>query len=100
MKLLEELSGTGQLIRDNEAPSNVRYDIRRFQGLAASGLPIPGLFRIEGTIDVGSLLESEKCVDVPLNLRLEDGRTLRITLADRTGRVLSEGHGPTRCLCC
>jgi hypothetical protein len=33
-------------------------------------------------------------------LRLEDGRALPVTLADACGRVLSEGHGPSRCQCC
>jgi hypothetical protein len=35
-----------------------------------------------------------------MTLRLEDGRALAITLVDIEGRVLSEGHGPTKCLCC
>jgi hypothetical protein len=35
-----------------------------------------------------------------LTLRLQDGRALGITIADTTGRVLAEGHGPSRCLCC
>ena len=29
-----------------------------------------------------------------------DGRKLRITLVDADGRILAEGHGPSRCLCC
>jgi|SRR5678816_3831686 len=100
MKLVEQLSGSGPLIRDNEILFTVRYDIRRFQGMSSSGLPIPGMFRIEGMLDVESSEKLEGCVDRPLTLRLEDGRALRIRVADRSGRILSEGHGPTKCLCC
>jgi hypothetical protein len=100
MKLVEEISGTGDLSRDGAAAHQVRYEIRRFQGMSASGLPIPGLFRIEGTIDSHSAKAFEDFLDVPLTLRLEDGRALRISLADATGRVFSEGHGPMKCLCC
>ena len=100
MKLVEQLSGIGPLIRDNEILFTVRYDIRRFQGMSSAGLPIPGIFRIEGMLDVESSEKFERCVGLPLTLRLEDGRALRITVADRGGRVLSEGHGPSKCLCC
>jgi hypothetical protein len=100
MKLVEEISGTGDLSRDGAAVQQVRYEIRRFQGMSSSGLPIPGLFRIEGTIDSQSAKAFEDFLEVPLTLRLADGRPLRISLADATGRVLSEGHGPMKCLCC
>ena len=100
MKLVEELSGIGQLIHREETLRTVRYSINRYQGMAPSGLPIPGLFRIEGTVHVESPTEFEDYVDIPLVLRLADGRALRITLADRNGRVLSEGHGPMKCVCC
>jgi hypothetical protein len=100
MKLVEELSGSGELTRDSETLRPVRYLIRRYQGMAPSGLPIPGLFRVEGKIQTETSLDLERWIDVPLTLRLEDGRAIAIVLADQEGRVLSEGHGPTRCLCC
>jgi len=68
--------------------------------MSHSGLPIPGLFRIEGTIDSDVAKSFEDFLEAPLTLRLEDGRALRISLADTTGRVFSEGHGPMKCLCC
>jgi hypothetical protein len=100
MKLVEQLSGIGDLSGEGFVPRKVRYEIRRFQGMSPSGLPIPGLFRIEGTIDADSAKAFEGALEAPLTLRLEDGRALRIALADATGRVLSEGHGPMKCLCC
>jgi hypothetical protein len=42
----------------------------------------------------------EPLIGQSLTLRLEDGRAIAITIADTTGRVLAEGHGPSRCLCC
>ena len=100
MKLVEELSGAGELAHQERTLHNVRYQIRRFQGIAASGLPIPGLFRIEGRISTDSSMNFETWIDVPLVLRLQDGRALGIIVVDQDGRILSEGHGPSRCLCC
>ena len=52
MRLVEEHSGTGELLLDGVSLRSVRYQVRRFQGfLEGSGMPIPGLHRIEGSID-------------------------------------------------
>ena len=100
-KLVEESNGAGELFRENQALGPVQYQIRRFQGVMEdSGLPVPGLFRIEGHIDERSARLSSNYLHVPLMLRLEDGRSLGVVLVDPTGRILSEGHGPSRCLCC
>jgi hypothetical protein len=100
MKLVEENSGVGQLIRNGETLREVRYQIRRYQGMMeGSGLPIPGLFRIEGSIDLDPS-DSRHWINVPLILKLADGRSLGINLVNANGRVLSEGHGPMKCMCC
>lgn len=103
MKLVEECAGIGDLnAADDSIPRlipQVRYRIARYQGFVEhSGLPVPGVHRIEGSVDTTADLEP--LVGQPLTLRLEDGRALAITIADTTGRVLAEGHGPRRCLCC
>jgi hypothetical protein len=101
MKLVEESVGLGELAQNGQALRHVRYRISRFQGIMeGSGLPIPGLYRIEGTIDLDSGKDSEAWINAPLTLRLEDGRSLQITVVDNSGRVLSEGHGPLKCMCC
>lgn len=101
MKLVESGSGVGTLLRNGTELRQVRYDIHRYQGvMEGSGLPIPGLFRIEGSIDFDSAHDPVEWINVPLTLKLNDGRALGIILADRTGRVLSEGHGPLKCMCC
>lgn len=62
-------------------------------------MPIPGLHRIEGSTDYE--VTDASLVGRPLMLRLEDGRTIGVTLAARDGRILSEGHGPGGgCQCC
>ena len=100
-KLAEESSGLGELIRDNGTLRQVHYQISRFQGvMEGSGLPVPGLFRIEGQIDTESAREFADSLDIPMILKLADGRSLAVTLVDRNGRLLSEGHGPLRCMCC
>jgi hypothetical protein len=101
VKLLEECVGNGELIQDGESTRQVAYRVRRFQGMTeGSGMPIPGLFRIEGSIALKSEESLENAIGSSLRLRLEDGRVLAITVIDRDGNVLSEGHGPTKCMCC
>jgi len=101
MKLVEELSGSGELILNGDTLRAVRYSIRRYQGFVeGSGLPIPGLHRIEGSIDFDPFHDSPDWLRTPLGLKLEDGRVLAITVISTDGRVLSEGHGPSKCLCC
>jgi hypothetical protein len=100
LKLVEELSGRGELRSKAESFGEVGYRIARYQGMLDSGLPVPGLHRIEGHVDMGPSVDAAALVGALLTIRLEDGRALGITLADADGRVLSEGHGPMRCLCC
>ena len=99
MKLVEECAGVGDLNAQGNLIPQVRYRIARYQGFVEhSGLPIPGLHRIEGSVNTAADLEP--LVGQLLTLRLEDGRALAIRIADTSGRVFAEGHGPTRCLCC
>jgi hypothetical protein len=100
MKLVEECIGVGHLSRDGEVIRQVRYRIARFQGMHGNGLPVPGVHRIEGLFEFQPGDDVSSLVGEPLTLRLEDGRALAVRLADAGGRVLSEGHGPSRCLCC
>ena len=66
-----------------------------------SGLPVPGLHRIEGTVTLASAADAAALVGANITLDLEDGRTLNLTVADEHGRVLAEGHGPRHgCGCC
>jgi hypothetical protein len=99
-KLVEELAGEGELDWNGRAYAGVSYRVCRFQGMSRSDLPIPGLHRIEGSIDVGGVAEAAQLVGNDVILRLEDGRSLRLTVASADGRVLQEGHGPSRCSCC
>jgi hypothetical protein len=99
LKFMEECTGVGELVRKGEVLRRVRYHVSRYQGFAPTGMPVPGLHRVEGSIDVESVAASD-LVGEPLTLRLEDGRAIAITLASADGRILSEGHGPMRCNCC
>src|SRR5688572_9128990 len=102
LKLVEECAGVGELLRSGEPLRRVRYRISRYQGmLEGSGMPIPGLHRVEGSIDLEAAGDVANLVGAELTLRLEDGRAIGITLADAHGRVITEGHGPGRgCSCC
>ena len=103
-KLVEDSTGVGKVAWGDEVLPGVRYEVRRFQGMTSSGLPVPGLHRIEGNVDLADLQDEPGRVAAMLHqdfvLHLEDGRALRVTLADQDGRVLAEGHGPSRCTCC
>ena len=100
MKLVEEYAGVGSLRCGDRMLAAVPYRISRYQGMAVSGLPIPGLHRIEGTLALKDVPAAE-LVGADVTLELEDGRSLALTVADDTGRVLAVGHGPKRgCGCC
>jgi hypothetical protein len=100
-KLVEECSGSGELIRGREIVGRVRYRVDRYQGMMeASGLPVPGLHRIEGSIEPEEGPISPALAGTGLTLRLADGRTVAVTLGV-DGSVRAEGHGPGQgCSCC
>ena len=101
MKLVEESSGIGELMSDGVVLRKIRYRLSRFQGMTeGSGLPIPGLFRIEGSIEFNAETDPLQWIGIPVSLRLQDGRAVGITVVNAEGRILSEGHGPSKCLCC
>jgi hypothetical protein len=101
VKLVEQCAGVGELRCDGRTFRHVPYRISRFQGMSPSGMPVPGLHRIEGSVELDGIAEARDWVGASLTLALEDGRTLPITLADSAGRVLAEGHGPGHgCSCC
>jgi hypothetical protein len=99
LKLVEEYAGVGSLKFRDLTFDSIRYRISRYQGMATSGLPVPGLHRIEGTL--ANLPEAAQLVGAAVTLELEDGRSLALSVADESGRVLAEGHGPRHgCGCC
>lgn len=100
MRLIETCEGLGEIDWAGRTLSGIRYDVKRYQAFTPSGLPVPGLHRLEGRLDLTSVDEPETLVQSAITLRLEDGRTLRLTCIDADGRVLAEGHGPSRCACC
>jgi len=100
LKLVEECSGIGRLLWKDQVFAGVRYDINRNQGMASSGLPVPGVHRIDGKLDLGGLASANDLVGRDVMLEFADGRSVRITVANQDGRVLTEGHGPSRCTCC
>lgn len=101
MKLVEEYAGVGSVRFRDRKFERIPYRISRFQGMATSGLPVPGLHRIEGTLALDGMPEAAELVGADVTLELEDGRSLALSVADETGRVLAEGHGPRHgCGCC
>jgi hypothetical protein len=101
LKLIDEHSGTGELSRKTEVLGPVRYTIAQYQGFTdGSGMPVPGVFRVEGSLDFGESRVPADLVGVHLTLRLENGRALRIMLTGTDGRILNEGNGPIGCSCC
>jgi hypothetical protein len=101
MKLVEEYAGVGALRWRDRTVGPLSYRVARYQGMATSGLPVPGLHRLEGTVALAGVAEAAALVGANVTLELEDGRTLALTVADSEGRVLAEGHGPGRgCSCC
>ena len=101
MKLVEEYAGIGSVRWRDTTIGGIPYRINRYQGMALSGLPVPGLHRIEGTLTLTHVENAAALVGADIRLDLEDGRSLALTLTDADGRVLAEGHGPRHgCSCC
>jgi hypothetical protein len=100
--LVETCSGTGDLLLGADVLQRVQYRVQRYQGmLEGSGMPIPGLHRIEGTIASDGAGVPPQAVGPDLTLRLEDGREMRVTVTGSDGSILAVGHGPGRgCSCC
>jgi hypothetical protein len=99
-RLVEETSGHGQLSRAGVPAGHVDYRITRFQGqLGEGGLPVPGLYRMEGELKFPNVGTPGDLVGQRVTLTLEDGRAVDVTL-DPDGRFLTEGHHPRGCSCC
>ena len=99
-KLVEEQAGVGRLTHGERDYANVRYRLSKFQGMTRAGLPVPGVHRIDGQLEFAEDTDLSRLVGSSVKLALEDGREMYVVMVDEAGRVLAEGHGPTRCTCC
>lgn len=97
---VEERRGTGSVTCAGATYESVAYSISRFQGMTAAGLPVPGVHRLDGSVEFADRQAQSALVGKQIALSLEDGSVMSLQLLDADGRVLAHGHGPGRCLCC
>jgi hypothetical protein len=97
---VEERIGTGTVRCAGLTYESVRYGISRFQGMTRAGLPVPGVHRLDGRLELDGIESVEQLVGRQLALHLEGGGVLNLELLDTDGRVVAHGHGPGRCMCC
>jgi len=97
---VEERRGTGSVTCAGVTYDSVAYSISRFQGMTAAGLPVPGVHRLDGCVEFTDRNAQSMLAGRQIALRLEDGSVMSLELLDADGRVLADGHGPGRCLCC
>ena len=101
VRLIEECTGTGELLLSSHVLRQVRYQIKVFQGMfEGNGLPIPSQRTIEGSLDFGDPQASSELVGAELTLKLEDGRKIGITIANADGGICQRTHGGGACGCC
>jgi hypothetical protein len=100
MKLVEETSGTGELLLKSLVLRRVRYQIKVFQGMYGNGMPNPMQRTVEGSIEVGAEEGAGDLVGANLTLRLEDGRGIGVTIADDSGTIHQRPACTTGCSCC
>ena len=100
VKLVEETSGTGELLLKRLVLRQVRYDIKVFQGHFANGMPNPTQRTVEGSLDFGDDGGAADLVGASLTLQLEDGRRIGIMISDASGAVLTRPACTTGCSCC
>jgi hypothetical protein len=99
-KLVEQSAGTGELSRHGAMLHRVAYRISRFQGtMGEGGLPVPGLYRVEGELTFENAGTPPEVSGTPLTLRLEDGRSMDVIVTG-DGRFQAEGRHPRGCSCC
>ena len=97
VKLVEESSGEGELLLRSLVLRQVRYQIKVFQGMFGNGMPNPTDRTVEGSIDAAELTD---LVGTNLTLKLEDGRTIGVIIADATGAIHQRPACTTGCSCC
>jgi hypothetical protein len=100
MKLVEETSGTGELLLKSLVLRRVRYQIKVFQGMYGNGMPNPMQRTVEGSIEVGAEEGAGDLVGANLTLRLEDGRRIGVTIADDSGTIHQRPACTAGCSCC
>ena len=100
VKLVEETSGTGELLLKSLVLRQVRYQIKVFQGMYGNGMPNTMQRTVEGSIEVGAEDGAGDLVGVNLTLRLEDGRRIGVTIADDAGTIHQRPACTTGCSCC
>jgi hypothetical protein len=103
MEIVKNAAGVGDLFHNESLLGQVRYALSIFQQtLGPGGFPVPGLERLEGSIDLGRDINVQPLVGHELALKLDDGRVLALVLTDAAGRVASSAPALQRrgCSCC
>jgi hypothetical protein len=103
MEIVQDAAGVGDLFHNESLVGQVRYALSIYQQtLGPGGFPVPGLNRLEGSIEIGPDFSAGPLVGHALALRLSDGRVLDIVLTDSAGRVASCAPAAHRrgCSCC
>jgi hypothetical protein len=100
VKLVEETSGTGELLLKSLVLRQVRYRIKVFQGMFGNGLPNPTQRTVEGSVDFVDDAGAADLVGASLTLKLEDGRRIGVTIADDAGTIQQRPACTTGCSCC
>jgi hypothetical protein len=98
--IVQNFEGQGEMHWRGQVFERVRYELKRIQRLTGGGMPVPGLHRIEGRVEPEGLNLSGAIEGASIALKLDDGRTMNLTITDAAGNVLAEGHGPSKCGCC
>src|ERR1044071_10068344 len=62
MRLVEQYAGIGSLRWREGTLGPIPYRIARYQGMATSGLPVPGVHRIEGVVTLDGIAEAAALV--------------------------------------
>ena len=100
VRLVEETSGTGELLLKSLVLRQVRYRIKVFQGMFGNGMPNPTQRTVEGAIDFDGDTGAGDLVGASLTLKLEDGRRIGVTIADDAGTIQQRPACTTGCSCC
>jgi len=98
--LVEETSGTGELLLKSLVLRTVHYRIKVFQGMFGNGMPNPVQRTVEGSLDFDGDTGAGDLIGANLTLKLEDGRRIGVTIADEVGTIQQRPPCTTGCSCC
>lgn len=93
-RLIEQLSGDGEVFEENALVGRVHYHLDVYQHFSDAGEPVPSHFEVEGRMTAHDALDIAGLhrLGLELTLRFPDGRALDFRIVHEDGTIHSTGR--------